>query len=180
MRVVDLSAPIAPSPPETPPWQRTDIQYLNHAGGAAEVDVVMNISAFLSGETAYVAEELRLLTQEAKDAGSEATIIKVIVETAYLPDAEAKTLAVRLVAGSGADFIKTSTGFAPSGATVEDVSLLSREAPEGLSVKASGGIRTLDDALAMIDAGAARLGTSGSVDIVREAQAHSLTGQGGR
>lgn len=149
----------------------TKIAAMGHAirDGATEIDLVMNISAFLSGETVFVADELRSLVKEAK----EATVVKVIVETAYLPDDGSKSLAVRLVAESGADFVKTSTGFAPGGATVEDVALLSREAPEGLAVKASGGIRTLKEALAMIDAGATRLGTSGSVGIVEEAEAQS-------
>lgn len=138
--------------------------------GAVELDIVMNVSAFLSGRHAYVAEELRSLTRGAKEMATEGMVVKIIVETAYLPDEEAKALAVRLVAESGADFVKTSTGFAPGGATVEDVSLLRREAPRGLAVKASGGIRTLNGALAMLDAGATRLGTSGSVEIVQGMQ----------
>jgi hypothetical protein len=80
-----------------------------------------------------------------------------------------KRLAVRVVAESGADFVKTSTGFGPGGATVEDVALLREEAPEGLAVKASGGFRTLQDALAMLDAGASRLGASSGVAIMQDA-----------
>ncbi|MDN5697116.1 MAG: 2-deoxyribose-5-phosphate aldolase, partial [Rubrobacter sp.] len=78
------------------------------------------------------------------------------------------------VAASGADFIKTSTGFAPGGATLDDVALLRREAPEGLGVKASGGIRTLEDSLDMLNAGASRLGISGSVAVMREAEDGAL------
>jgi deoxyribose-phosphate aldolase len=107
-------------------------------GGATELDVVMNISRFLSGESSCVAEELAILNQEATAAASKQGLdhvgVKVIIETAYLTD-EMKRLAVRIVAESGADFMKTSTGFAPGGATVEDVALLREEAPEGLAVK---------------------------------------------
>jgi deoxyribose-phosphate aldolase len=142
-------------------------------GGASELDVVMNISKFLSGEFAYVAEELASLNGEvsavAMNNGLNDAVLKVIVETAYLSD-KMKRLAVQIVASSGADFVKTSTGFGPGGATPEDVALLREEAPEGLAVKASGGIRTLEDALDLLNAGASRLGTSGSVAIMREAE----------
>lgn len=142
-------------------------------GGASEIDVVMNISKFLSGEFSYVAEELASLNGEvsavAMNNGLNDAVLKVIIEAAYLTD-EMKRLAVQIVASSGADFVKTSTGFGPSGAVAEDVSLLREEAPEGLSVKASGGIRTLEDAIEMLNAGASRLGTSGSVAIMEEAE----------
>ena len=142
-------------------------------GGASEIDVVMNISKFLSGEFAYVAEELASLNGEvsavAMNNGLNDAVLKVIVETGYLSD-KMKRLAVQIVAASGADFVKTSTGFGPDGATSEDVSLLREEAPEGLAVKASGGIRTLEDALDLLNAGASRLGTSSSVAIMREAE----------
>lgn len=142
-------------------------------GGASEIDVVMNVSKFLSGEFSYVAEELASLNGEvsavAMNNGLNDAVLKVIIEAGYLTD-EMKRLAVQIVAASGADFVKTSTGFGPGGATTEDVSLLREEAPEGLSVKASGGIRTLEDAIEMLNAGASRLGTSGSVAIMEEAE----------
>ena len=142
-------------------------------GGASEIDVVMNISKFLSGEFSYVAEELASLNGEvsavAMNNGLNDVVLKVIIEAGFLTD-EMKRLAVQIVASSGADFVKTSTGFGPGGATQEDVSLLREEAPEGLSVKASGGIRTLEDAIEMLNAGASRLGTSGSVAIMEEAE----------
>jgi deoxyribose-phosphate aldolase len=142
-------------------------------GGAAEIDVVMNISRFLSGEFAYVAEELASLNGEvsavAMNNGLNDAVLKVIVETGYLSD-KMKRLAVQMVAASGADFVKTSTGFGPGGATIEDVALLREEAPEGLAVKASGGIRTLEEALDLLNAGASRIGASGSVAIMREAE----------
>lgn len=142
-------------------------------GGASEIDVVMNVSKFLSGEFAYVAEELASLNGEvsavAMNNGLNDVVLKVIVETGYLSD-KMKRLAVQMVTASGADFVKTSTGFGPSVATTEDVALLREEAPEGLAVKASGGIRTLEEALDLLNAGASRLGTSGSVEIMREAE----------
>ncbi len=146
-------------------------------GGASEIDVVMNISKFLSGEFTYVAEELASLNSEvgavAMNNGLNDAVLKVVVETAYLSD-KMKRLAVQIVASSGADFVKTSTGFGPGGATPEDVALLREEAPEGLAVKASGGIRTLEDALDLLNAGASRLGASSSVWIMREAEGGGL------
>jgi deoxyribose-phosphate aldolase len=143
------------------------------SGGASELDVVMNISKFLSGEFDYVADELASLTQEmsvvAINNGLNDAVVKVIIETAYLSD-KMKRLATQIVAASGADFVKTSTGFGPSGATPEDVALLREEAPEGLAVKASGGIRTLEDALDVLNAGASRLGMSSSVAVMEEAE----------
>ena len=145
-------------------------------GGASELDVVMNISKFLSGGFAYVAEELSSLNGEvsavAINNGLNDAVLKVIIETAYLSD-NMKRLAVQIVAASGADFVKTSTGFGPSVAA-EDVALLREEAPEGLAVKASGGIRTLEEALDLLNAGASRLGTSSSVKIMREAESGGL------
>lgn len=146
-------------------------------GGASEVDVVMNVTRFLSGEFSYVAEELASLNSEigavAISNGLNDAVLKVIIETAYLTD-EMKKLAVQMVAASGADFVKTSTGFGPGGATVEDVALLREEAPEGLAIKASGGIRTLQDALDLLNAGASRLGASSGVAIMEEAEGGAL------
>ncbi len=146
-------------------------------GGASEVDVVMNISKFLSGEFSYVAEELLSLNREigavAMSNGLNDAVLKVIIEAAYLTD-EMKRLAVQIVAASGADFVKTSTGFGPGGATAGDVALLRQEAPEGLSIKASGGIRTLGDALDLLNAGASRLGASAGVAIMEEAEGGAL------
>ncbi|CAN5554219.1 deoxyribose-phosphate aldolase [soil metagenome] len=147
------------------------------SGGASELDVVMNISRFLSGDFNYVAEEISSINQQvsvvAMNNGLTDVVMKVIVETAYLED-KMKRLATRIVAASGADFIKTSTGFAPYGATTEDVALLREEAPEGLAVKASGGIRTLQEAMDVLNAGASRLGLSGSVSIMKEAESGGL------
>ena len=142
-------------------------------GGASELDVVMNLSRFLSGDFNYVADELTSLNQEigvvAMNNGLTDVVMKVIIETSYLSD-KMKQLATRIVSSSGADFVKTSTGFAPTGATVEDVALLREEAPEGVAVKASGGIRTLQDAMDLLNAGASRLGMSSSADVMKEAE----------
>src|SRR3712207_8146035 len=88
-----------------------------------------------------------------------------------------KRLVVQMVTASGADFVKTSTGFGPTVATIEDVALLREEAPEGLAVKASGGIRTLEEALGLLNAGASRLGASSSVGIIREARSEEHTSE---
>ena len=145
--------------------------------GAFELDVVMNISKFLSGEFAYVAEELASLNGEvsavAMNNGLNDAVLKIIIETAYLSD-KMKRLAVQVVAASGADFVKTSTGVGPGGATTEDITLLREEAPERLAVKASGGIRTLEDALALLNAGASRIGVSNSIAIMQEAKGGGL------
>jgi deoxyribose-phosphate aldolase len=146
------------------------------SSGALELDIVMNISKFLSGEFDYVADELASLVGEvsvAMNNGLNDVAVKVIVETAYLSD-KMKRLAAQMVAASGADFIKTSTGFSPMGGSPEDVALLREEAPEGLAVKASGGIRTLEDALDMLNAGASRLGMSSSVAVMKEAEGGGL------
>lgn len=139
------------------------------ADGASEFDIVMNISKFLSEEHAYVAEELSILNQKVRKSSVSDSLVKVIVETAYLPDDDTKRLALQMVSQSGSDFIKTSTGFAPSGATLADVSLFKQEAPPGLHIKASGGLKTLKDAQSMIENGASRLGVSSSVAIMGEA-----------
>ncbi len=147
------------------------------SAGALELDVVMNISKFLSGEFAYVADELSTLVGEvsvvAMNNGLNDVVVKVIIETAYLSD-KMKRLAAQMVAASGADFVKTSTGFGPAGAMPEDVALLREEAPEGIAVKASGGIRTLDDAMDLLNAGASRLGMSSSVAVMEEAEGGGL------
>jgi deoxyribose-phosphate aldolase len=128
--------------------------------GADEIDAVINISALKSADNDYVSKELNLLRRAAKDK-----ILKIIIETAYLTDNE-KINAAKLVAESKADFIKTSTGFAPLGATEGDIKLI-KALNTGLKIKASGGIKTAADAITMINAGAQRLGTSASVNIVK-------------
>jgi deoxyribose-phosphate aldolase len=130
----------------------------NHAD---ELDIVWNIGAFKSGNYTYVENELKTIISY-----TEKCVHKIIVETAYLNHDE-KVTAVRIVKNSGAEFIKTSTGFAPKGATVEDVKLFKSLAGETLKVKASGGIRDFKTALKMIKAGADRIGTSHGVSIIK-------------
>jgi deoxyribose-phosphate aldolase len=137
------------------------------ADGAQELDTVLDLSWWKGGEDDRVRDDLAAWVLAAREARSGLTL-KVIVETALLADSE-KERAARLVVECGADFVKTSTGFAKSGATVADVRLLAAAVAGRIGVKASGGIRDLPTALAMIAAGATRLGTSSGVALVREA-----------
>ena len=131
------------------------------ADGAAEIDMVQNFGALKSGHATTVAADI-----EAVVSAVSGFPVKVILETAALTDAE-KHLACRLACEAGAAFVKTSTGFHPSGgATVADVRLMRAVVGPGIGVKASGGIRNLADARAMQDAGANRLGTSASAAIL--------------
>lgn len=132
--------------------------------GATELDVVLNISALKSGQYDAVRAEIEDLADlaDVHDA-----ILKVIIETALLTEEEMET-AARLCAEAGAHFVKTSTGFASRGASVADVELLRRVLPASIRIKASGGIRTRAQALALLAAGADRLGTSNSLAILQE------------
>ena len=134
------------------------------AEGATELDVVLNISALKSGQYDAVRAEIEDLTDlaEVRDA-----LLKVIIETALLTEEELET-AARLCAEAGAHFVKTSTGFASRGASVADVERLRRVLPPHVRIKASGGIRTRAQALALLAAGADRLGTSNSLAILQE------------
>ena len=132
--------------------------------GAEEVDMVMNFSALRSNREDYVLNEIRSITSLARTVKKNA-IVKVILETCYLNEAQKRQACLLAVKG-GADFVKTSTGFGSAGATVEDVRLLKQSVSLETRVKAAGGIRTLDQALQMIEAGADRIGTSSSVSIL--------------
>ncbi len=134
------------------------------ADGAQELDTVLNVSWLKSGEDARVLDDLASWVKALR-AERDGLVLKVILETALLTDEE-KVRGAGLVLASGADFVKTSTGFAKSGATVEDVALLYRTVQGLIGVKASGGIRDAATARAMIAAGATRLGTSSGVAIV--------------
>jgi deoxyribose-phosphate aldolase len=155
------------------------------ADGADELDTVLNVSWLKGGEDGRVLDDLSAWVEAARAAseneGRPGLTLKVILETALLTDAE-KIRAARLAVECGADFVKTSTGFAKSGATVADVRLLAASIAgiadsAGISgrvgVKASGGIRDLETALALLDAGATRLGTSSGVALVRALAVHS-------
>jgi deoxyribose-phosphate aldolase len=138
------------------------------AKGADEVDAVIHIGALKEGRFSEVGREVSALVKVVSSAGKGEgrPLLKMIIETCYLTDEE-KVAAARLIRDAGADFVKTSTGFGPGGATVEDVALLIRATGGELRVKASGGIRTKEQALALIAAGAARLGTSRGPDLVK-------------
>ena len=140
--------------------------------GCQELDMVLNIGRMLHGEEAYVQDEIAAL---AKAANARNALLKVILETCYLND-EQKKIACRLSEAAGADFVKTSTGYGSSGATVADVRLMRTAVSEKVSVKASGGIRTLDMVLACRNAGAARCGVSATVKIMEEAKERQANG----
>lgn len=128
--------------------------------GAQEVDMVINIGALKSGLTEVVLADIKAVVEAA---GS--TLVKVIIETALLTDEE-KVAVCKLAVEAGAEYVKTSTGFSTGGATVEDVALMKQTVGDKALVKASGGVRTKEDAEAMIKAGASRLGTSNGIQIV--------------
>ena len=130
------------------------------AAGAREIDMVLSIGALKSGQFDVVRDEIA-----AVKAACGAALLKVIIEACLLTDDE-KVTACRLAADAGADFVKTSTGFSKSGATAADVALMRRTVGDALGVKAAGGVSTLETALAMVAAGASRIGASSSVRIV--------------
>jgi deoxyribose-phosphate aldolase len=134
------------------------------AEGAEEVDMVLNFSALRSGREAYVLNEVKSVVGLAK-AYTQKVTVKVILETCYLSDAQ-KEKACLLAVEGGADFVKSSTGFGSAGATVGDIRLMRRTVGSRVGVKAAGGIRTTDQALQMVVAGANRIGTSSSLSIL--------------
>lgn len=134
--------------------------------GARELDMVIAIGRLKAGELREVAEDIAAVVAAGHAAGA---LVKVIIETSLLQDEE-KVAACLLAARAGADFVKTSTGFAGGGATAADIALMRRVVGPEVGVKASGGVRTLADATAMVAAGADRIGASAGVQIVREAE----------
>jgi deoxyribose-phosphate aldolase len=135
--------------------------------GAGEIDMVINIRALQGGDAALVRQEIASMVSACR---ASRVISKVILETCYLTDVQ-KNEVCRMALEEGAGFVKTSTGFGPAGATVEDVRLMRAAVGPHMGVKAAGGIRTLEAALSMITAGATRLGTSAGVTIVQALQA---------
>src|SRR5277367_3689112 len=135
--------------------------------GAQEIDMVQNVDALRGGEQDAVKADIAAVVEAAHRAGA---IVKVILETALLDDKQ-KAIASVLAKMAKADFVKTSTGFGPSGATTHDVELMRLAVGPEMGVKASGGIRTLDDVKKMIAAGATRIGASASVNIVEASAA---------
>jgi deoxyribose-phosphate aldolase len=135
--------------------------------GAQEIDMVIHIGALKAGDDAAVRSEIESLSRLVHEHRA---ILKVIIETALLSEEE-KVRACRVARDARADFVKTSTGFSTSGATIADVALMRREVGRDIGVKASGGVRTLDDLLQIVEAGATRIGTSNGVKIMQEALA---------
>jgi deoxyribose-phosphate aldolase len=132
--------------------------------GAVELDMVLNIGELRSGNSALVRADIQAVCESAHARGAR---VKVIFENAYLSDAE-KILACQLCEEAGADWVKTSTGFAPSGATLEDLRLMRANVGPQVQVKAAGGVRTLDAILAVIDAGCTRVGATATAAILDE------------
>ena len=133
--------------------------------GAREVDMVINVGALRSGDDCLVEHDIRSVVEVAHEYN---VTCKVIIETALLTDDE-KVRACLAAKNAGADFVKTSTGFSKGGATVADITLMRRTVGAGLGVKASGGVKGLDDARALVEAGATRIGASVGVKIAQEA-----------
>ncbi|MCL6471673.1 MAG: deoxyribose-phosphate aldolase [Firmicutes bacterium] len=139
--------------------------------GADEIDMVMNVGAFRSGLFDEVYNDIRAVVEQARRGEVEHgrdIIVKVIIETNLLEGDEQKIRAAQIVERAGADFVKTNTGFTGGGATVEDVELLRANLSFEMGIKASGGIRTAQQAIALLNAGANRIGTSAGVQIIEQ------------
>jgi deoxyribose-phosphate aldolase len=131
------------------------------ASGATEIDMVMNIGALKSADLATVERDIREVVLVCKGKA----LLKVIIETCYLTDEE-KKLAAQICKTAGADFVKTSTGFGPSGAALADIQLIRKTVGADMGIKASGGVKNLNFALQLIEAGATRLGTSSGIALL--------------
>jgi deoxyribose-phosphate aldolase len=165
--------PLGAQPPETKAMEaRAAIRQ-----GAKEIDMVINVGALKSGEDELVLRDIRTVVEACRDGSAKC---KVILETVLLTNEE-KARACELAVKAHADFVKTSTGFSSGGATVEDVSLMSRIVRDkGLGVKASGGVRSLAELMKMVAAGATRIGTSSGVKILKEARGEAISGEGAK
>ncbi|MCC7126000.1 MAG: deoxyribose-phosphate aldolase [Acidobacteria bacterium] len=138
--------------------------------GATEIDMVLNVGALKSGDVRTVTDDIRAVVGACAERG---VTSKVILETALLTDEE-KVTACTLAKAAGADFVKTSTGFGPGGATAADVALMRRVVGADMGVKASGGVRDLQQVKAMVAAGATRIGASAGVRIVKESMGETM------
>jgi len=135
------------------------------AQGCVELDLVLNIGKLLGGDFEYVESDIRAVAEATHEAGA---ILKVILENAYLTD-ELKAKACEIAESAGADFVKTSTGYAPGGATIPDLRLMRASTSDKVSIKAAGGVRTLDAALNVRAVGGSRFGCTATVKIMEEA-----------
>lgn len=134
--------------------------------GATEIDMVINIAKVMEHDEDYLVSEIAAIKEAIKD-----NVLKVIIETCLLSD-EQKEFATQCVVKGNADFVKTSTGFSTGGATIEDVKLLAKVANKQIKVKAAGGVKSYDDLVAMIEAGADRIGTSSGVKLLAKKDSH--------
>lgn len=155
-----IGFPLGANTPETKAFETRDAI----ANGAQECDMVINVGALKEGNIALVERDIRAVVEAANG-----TLVKVIIETCYLTDEE-KVQACQAAARAGADFVKTSTGFGTGGATPHDVGLMRGSIPDAMKVKASGGVHNYQEALAVVEAGASRIGASAGIAIVREAE----------
>jgi deoxyribose-phosphate aldolase len=143
--------------------------------GASEIDMVINVGALKSGDLRLVERDIEAVTAPCRECG---VLSKVIIEAALLTDDE-KVTACTLARAAAADFVKTSTGFGPGGATAADVALMRRVVGSDMGVKAAGGVRDLEGLKAMVAAGATRVGASAGVKIVQESRGQKTAGSGG-
>jgi deoxyribose-phosphate aldolase len=144
--------------------------------GAREIDMVMNVAAAMEDSWEYVLTDIGHVVRATREASGGEAIVKVILECSYLGGPERIAEACRSAVAAGADFVKTSTGFGPSGATIDDVRTMRAAVPPDIGVKAAGGIRTLADVLGMLEAGATRIGTSAGLEILAECERSQLGG----
>lgn len=159
-----IGFPLGASTPETKAFETANAI----SNGAGEVDMVINIGALKDGNDDLVRRDIAAVV----DAARGKALTKVIIETSLLTDEE-KIRACKLAVEAGADFVKTSTGFSTGGATKEDIALMRSTVGPEIGVKASGGVRSAEDALVMVGAGATRIGTSGGVAIAKGEQSSS-------
>ncbi|RSK27898.1 deoxyribose-phosphate aldolase [Bacillus sp. HMF5848] len=159
-----IGFPLGANTPETKAFETTDAI----KNGATEVDMVINIGALKDGDDELVERDVRAVV----DAAAGKALTKVIIETSLLTDEE-KVRACQISVKAGTDFVKTSTGFSTGGATVEDIALMRKTVGPDIGVKASGGVRDVAGAKAMIEAGATRIGASAGIAIVKGLQSDS-------
>lgn len=138
--------------------------------GCHEVDMVLNIAALLEGDDTFVRDDITAVVRTVAEASEGMSIVKVILETGYLDEAQIAR-ACEIAVAAGAHYVKTSTGFGPRGASVEDVRIMRATVGPDIGVKAAGGIRDLDTMRAMLEAGASRVGTSSGLEILEAAEA---------
>jgi len=159
-----IGFPLGAATPESKVFEAKDAV----RNGADEIDMVINIGALKDKKYEIVKKEIKDIVDVVGKV-----VVKVIIETCYLTDEE-KIKACLIAKEAGAHFVKTSTGFGPKGATAEDVALMRKTVGPNMGIKASGGIRTIDDAVKMINAGANRIGTSRAVEIVEGIEQQKL------